>query len=40
MIGLKILKKIADVFGFSIDYLIDDNVPRSGNTKIDDPGGS
>ena len=35
--GPEILKKIADAFGVSTDYLVYDNVPRDGKIKIDDP---
>jgi len=35
--GPEILKKIADTFDVSTDYLIYDNVPRNEKIKIDDP---
>ncbi len=35
--GPDTLKKIADAFGVSTDYLVYDNVPRNGKIKIDDP---
>lgn len=35
--GPEILKKIADAFGVSTDYLIYDDVPKNGKIKIDDP---
>jgi transcriptional regulator with XRE-family HTH domain len=31
------LKKMADVFGVSTDYLLQDNVPRDEKIKINDP---
>lgn len=35
--GPEILKKMADAFGVSTDYLIYEDVPRNGKIKIDDP---
>ena len=35
--GPDILKKMADFFEVSTDYLLYDNVPKNGKIKIDDP---
>lgn len=35
--GPETLKKIANVFGVSTDYLMNDDVPRDEKIKIDDP---
>ena len=35
--GPEILRRMADAFGVSTDYLIYDDVPRNGKIKIDDP---
>ena len=35
--GPDVLKKIADAFGVSMDYLMYDNVPKDEKTKIYDP---
>ena len=35
--GSETLKKIADAFGVSVDYLVYSNVPKNEKIKIDDP---